>query len=370
VSINKMILTAGPSITEKEISYVTDAVTNGWNENWSGYLNEFESEIERYISVEHAMATSSCTGALHLGLLALGIGPGDEVIVPEITWVATASAVTYVGAKPVFCDIKEGAWCLDLNSAESLITSKTKAIFPVHLYGHPADMPAVMSLAEKYDLYVIEDAAPSIGAEVADKKTGSFGDVAGFSFQGAKILSTGEGGMFLTNNERLFERVKFLGDHGRDPSKPLAAIEVGYKYKMSNLQAALGLAQLERVDELVDRKREINKQYRDNLIGKASIKVSNEEPGCKSNHWMTSVEIDGLDYVGRDYVMSELKKRLVDSRPVFSPMSMLPMFDKSGDNPVAYRIGQSAINLPSGHNLTSEEIDYVSEVLLEVVRKC
>ena len=368
VSNKQLILTAGPSITEKEISYVTDAVTNGWNENWNGYITRFEDEFSKYIGVDNAVTTSSCTGALHLGLLALGIGPGDEVIVPEITWVATASAVAYVGATPVFCDIEEGSWCMDVKSAESLITSKTKAIFPVHLYGHPANMPEVMELANKYNLKVIEDAAPSIGAEVGGQKTGSFGDVAGFSFQGAKIMVTGEGGMLVTNNKSIFDRVKSLGDHGRDPSQPYASIEVGYKYKMSNLQAALGLAQLERVEELVNRKREINNLYHNLLSDNSHIRVTSELSGCKSIHWMTSIELIGASFKDRENFMKKLKENMIDSRPVFSPMSSLPMFEKRSDNPISYRIGRSSINLPSGHNLNQEEITYICDVINKLTR--
>jgi len=365
---DKLILTAGPSITKKEISYVTDAVTNGWNENWNNYIINFEREFSKYIGVDNAITTSSCTGALHLGLLALGIGPGDEVIVPEITWVATASAVAYVGATPVFCDIDDGSWCMNISSAESLITSKTKAIFPVHLYGHPANMLEVMKLAEKYNLKVIEDAAPSIGAEIGGQKTGSFGDVACFSFQGAKILVTGEGGMLVTNNESVFDRVKSLGDHGRDPNQPYASVEVGYKYKMSNLQAALGLAQLERVEELVDRKREINSVYRNLLSGNSNIKITSELEGCKSIHWMTSIELLGASYDDRAQFMVELKNNMVDSRPVFSPMSSLPMFKRKNDNKVAYRIGRSAINLPSGHDIDQKEIEYICELINKITR--
>ena len=366
---NKLILTAGPSITQKEISYVTDAVTNGWNENWNGYITKFEDEFAKYIGVDNAITTSSCTGALHLALLALGVGPGDEVIVPEITWVATASAVRYVGATPVFCDIEEESWCMSVTSAESLITPKTKAIFPVHLYGHPADMPEVMRLAKKYNLKVIEDAAPSIGAEVGGQKTGSFGDVSGFSFQGAKIMVTGEGGMLVTNNKHIFDRVKSLGDHGRDPSQPYASIETGYKYKMSNLQAALGLAQLERVEELVDRKREVNALYRSLLSGNSHIKVTSELDGCKSIHWMTSIELIDASFDDRTKFMKQLKDRMIDSRPVFSPMSSLPMFERKEDNQVAYRIGNSAVNLPSGHNIKNQEIKYICEVINDITCK-
>ncbi len=367
--IDKLILTAGPSITEKEITYVNDAVTNGWNNEWNKYLLKFQDTFAKYIDVKHAMCTSSCTGALHLALLACGIGPGDEVIVPEITWVATASAVAYTGAKPVFCDIEEDSWCIDIKSAESLINSKTKAIMPVHLYGHPANMPGVMKLSEKYGLYVIEDAAPSVGAEIAGKRTGSFGHISGFSFQGAKVLVTGEGGMLVSNDDELFQKATFLNDHGRDPRKPLSAVEVGYKYKMSNLQAAIGLAQIERANDLVDRKREINKYYQELLKDCNVVRVTDEKEGCKSIHWMTSVELVNADDAMRSEFMRKLKERFVDTRPVFSPMSSLPMFERSLENPVAYHIGSSAINLPSGHNLTVEQIEHVANMVSEIAEK-
>jgi len=365
--INEMILTAGPSVTKKEIDYVTDAVTNGWNNDWNKYLVKFENSLADYVGVKHSLSTSSCTGALHLSMLACGIGPGDEVIIPDITWVASASAVAYVGATPVFCDIDPVSWCMDLESMARLVTPKTKAIMPVHLYGHPANMPAIMKFARSNNLLVIEDAAPSIGAEIDGQKTGSFGDAAGFSFQGAKILSTGEGGMFVSNNDEIFSRVKSLNDHGRDPSRPLAAVEVGYKYKMSNLQAAMGLAQMERVEELVSRKREINSIYQELLESCPGIKVTTELPGCKSIHWMTSVELCGFNYDKRQEFMAKLKANFVDSRPVFSPLSSLPMFDERGHNPVAKRVGESAINLPSGHNLNIEQLEHVAKTIKKLI---
>ncbi len=363
----KMILTAGPSITDKEISYVNDAVTNGWNEKWNDYICRFEDQFAKYLGVNHAMTTSSCTGALHLGLLALGIGVGDEVIVPEITWVATASVVAYTGAIPVFCDVDPYSWCMDVQSAENLITPKTKAIFAVHLYGHPANMPDIMKLAAKYDLCVIEDAAPSIGAEVTGRKTGTFGAVSGFSFQGAKALVTGEGGMLVCNDDALFKRVQSLGDHGRDPNRPLASVEIGYKYKMSNLQAALGLAQLERVEELIDQKKNINTLYQEFLSKNAKVRVTAESEGSKSIHWMTSIELLGATYEDRDKFIVQLRENMVDSRPVFSPLSSLPMFNTRCENPVAYRIGSSAVNLPSGHNLTYKQIRYICQTINKIL---
>ena len=237
-----MILTAGPSITQREIDYVTDAITNGHGAHWGDYIARFEKAFAEYIGVKHAMATSSCTGALHLGLLALGID-GGEVILPDMSWIASASVIRYVGAKPVFVDIEPDSWCINPMSIIKAITHRTKAIMPVHLYGQPSDMHTIHQIADEYNLKIIEDAAPSVGAEFNGHKTGSTGDVAGFSFQGAKMLSTGEGGMFVTNDSDLFDRAKHFAEHGRSGSG-FHITDIGYKYKMSNLQAAWGLAQL------------------------------------------------------------------------------------------------------------------------------
>jgi perosamine synthetase len=362
-----LIRTAGPSITSREIDYVTDAVTNGWNADWDGYLRRFERRFAEYLGLHHAMTTSSGTGALHLGLLALGLGPGDEVIVPDLSWVATASAVAYTGATPVMCDIAEVSWCMDPLAAAQLVTARTKAILPVHLYGHPAAMPELMALAAKHDLKVLEDAAPALGATVDGRLAGTWGDLAAFSFQGAKVLVTGEGGMLVGNDGELMDRALRLGDHGRHPTIPFWVTEVGYKYKMSNLQAALGLAQLERIDELLARKRWINERYRTNLQGSNSVAVSGELPGCRSIHWMTSIEVLGADADRRTAIMRDMKDLSVDTRPAFSPMSSMPMFQHGAENPIAKRVGSSVINLPSGHNLSEGDIDYVSEV---VIRLC
>jgi perosamine synthetase len=228
-------------------------------------------------------------------------------------------------------------------------------------------MPAIMQFAERHDLRVVEDAAPAVGAEVGGHRTGSFGSFAAFSFQGAKILSTGEGGMLVTDDAELMARAQVLGDHGRDPARALWNTEVGYKYKMSNLQAAMGLAQLERIEELVERKRWINARYREALADFPTLRVSGELPGCRSIHWMTSVEIAGLDQVVREDLMKELREAQIDTRPVFYPLSSMPMFE--GDPcPVAARVGASAINLPSGHMRTEEEIEYVCEHLVSACR--
>src|SRR6266576_5644969 len=249
---------AGPSITQKEIDYVTDAVTNAWYGNANVYHERFEKAFADYLGLTYAIALPSCTSAIHLSLLALGVGPGDEVVVPDATWIATAAPITYVGATPVFADIDEGTWCLSAGSFQECITGKTKAVIPVDLYGNMPDMDEILEVAARNNISVIEDAAEAAGAEYKGKKAGSFGDAGVFSFHGSKTLTTGEGGMLVTDRDDIHRQVLFLRDHGRQPGDNLFRnTEVAYKYKMSSMQAALGLAQLERIDELIEHKREI-----------------------------------------------------------------------------------------------------------------
>ena len=364
--VNKLILTAGPSIIEKEVEYGLDAIQNGWNEHHSDYIKKFEDAFKDYTGSNYAMATSSCTGAMHLALLALGIQAGDEVIIPEITWIATAAVVKYVGATPVFCDVDRETWTICPQSLEKKITAKTKAIMPVHVYGHPCEMKPIWDLAKKYNLKIIEDAAQSIGAEYKGQKTGSLGDAAGFSFQGAKALVTGEGGMLLCKDKDIFERSRFKGDHGRDSKKTLFNIEIGYKYKMSNLQAAIGLAQTERVEELVAKKRKIFDWYNKRLKDAEKISLNAQKSWAKNIYWMTSIILSDKIKLTRDEFIQKLKERNIDSRPMFYPLSSLPMFENQ-DNPNAYFIGHRGINLPSGHNRTEEEIDYICQHIKDIL---
>ena len=367
-SERKRILTAGPTISQREIDYVVDAVQNGWNEHWSDYLVRFEKSFAEYVGTRFALATSSCTGALHLSLLAMGIGRGDEVLVPEVTWVATASAVSYTGATAVPVDVDPVTWCIDPASAERAISSQTKAIIPVHLYGHPADMRAIRKLADEHGLKVLEDAAPALGAEIEGRKVGSFGDVACFSFQGAKIMTCGEGGMLVTNDESLYERAKCLNDHGRDPQRAFVIAEFGYKYKMSNIQAALGLAQLERIEEMIAKRRLIFQWYRRRLHDVADLALNVERYWARNIYWMTSIVLGDRFAVTRDEVIAELRERQIDSRPFFPALSSFPMLEgRKAENPTAYRLASRGINLPSGHNLTEDDVDRVCNCLLEAI---
>jgi perosamine synthetase len=358
-SVPNEILTAGPSISTREVSYVANAVTSGWNSRHSDYITRFENSFAEYVGAKYAMATSSCTGALHLSLMALGIGPGDEVIVPDVTWVATASAVMYTGAKPVFADINTEDWTINLDSIRSLINSRTKAIMPVHLYGYGAAMNQIMQIAHEYNLYVVEDAAPAIGTEINGKRAGTFGDFGCFSFQGAKLLVTGEGGMLVTDNEELFKRAKKDQDHGRKPGT-FWIDELGHKYKMNNITAALGLAQIERAENQIFRKRRINSWYTENLSDIDSISFQSETSGTSSICWMTSFTLNEGSLISRDELINSLKQDGIDSRPVFPAISQYPIWQYEPEvQPNARKIGSTGINLPSGVMLSKSAIERV-----------
>ena len=362
---------SGPWITQKEIEYVTDAVTNAWYSQANVYHERFEAAFARYIGRSYALALPSCTSALHLALLAAGVRAGDEVIVPEGTWIATSAPISYVGAEPVFADIDPQSWCLDVHSFRACITPRTKAVIAVDLYGNLPDMQALLEVAEQHGIAVIEDAAEAIGAEYAGRKAGSFGLAGVFSFHGSKTLTTGEGGMLLTDDQRVYERCLFLRDHGRQPGdKTFWNLEVAYKYRMSSMQAALGLAQLERVDELVARKREIFSWYVEQL-GDCDLLTLNHEPdGVKSIYWMVTAIVEPSLGLSKLELMERLSQDGIDCRPFFHPLSSLPAYSTSPHattarqrNSHAYRIGAAGINLPSGFNMTQEKVAYVCACL-------
>jgi perosamine synthetase len=359
----QMILTAGPSISAREASYALDAARHGWNDQWNKYLRRFEESFAAYIGVKHALALSSCTGALHVALLALGIRKGDEVIVPELTWVATANAVLYTGAIPIFADVEEDSWCLDADSVAAKVTSRTKAVLPVHLYGQPARMDRIMAVAKAHNLAVVEDAAPAIGAELRGKRTGSFGHFGCFSFQGAKLLVTGEGGMMVTNDTELYQRAYKIWDQGRVPGS-FWIDDNGWKYKMSNVQAAVGLGQLERVEELVEAKRRIFCWYALGLRDVPHLRLNREVPGTRSIYWMSSIYLEESCPLSRDALRAELKKRNIDTRDVFPAISQYPIWPvKQAPQPRGARIGARAINLPSGVCLKREQVRYVCDTI-------
>jgi perosamine synthetase len=366
---------SGPWITQKEIDYVADAAANSWYANASLYNVRFENAFADYLGVKYAVSLPSCTAAIHLSLLAAGIGPGDEVVVPDITWIATSAPISYVGATPVFADIDPKSWCLSADSFEKCLTPRTKAVIPVDLYGNMPDWDAILTVARENNLAVIEDAAEAVGSEYKGKKAGSFGDTGVFSFHGSKTLTTGEGGMLVTDHQKVYEKVLFLRDHGRKSGDVMFFNEeVAYKYKMSSLQAALGLAQLERIVELTTKKRQIFGWYHKNLSCYEGILLNYEAPETKNTYWMVTVVLDPKFGLKKERLKELLAKKNIDCRPFFHPLSSIPAYRQiiqaqagKKRNRISYEISPYGINLPSGLNMTAEKANYVSEVLKEIM---
>ena len=353
-----------PSITNLEVEYATDAARNGWGENCYAYIARFESEFAKHLGVQYAISTSSCTGAMHMGLAGLGIGPGDEVILGDTNWIASTAPTTYLGAKPVFVDVLRDTWCIDPKKVEAAITPRTKAIVAVHLYGNVCDMDSLLQIANRHDIPLIEDAAEAVGSEWCGKKAGSLGAFGVFSFHGTKTITTGEGGMFVTNDRLLYQKVLTLSNHGRHSAqeKQFWSDVIGYKYKMSNIQAAIGCAQIERIDELIDGKRRIFKYY-ENCLHTLPLIMNPELTGTINGYWMPTVVINDNVKFCREALLSDFKEDGIDGRVFFWPLSMLPMFVKQPENRVSYGLFPRAINLPSYHDLTEKDMDRVVRVI-------
>lgn len=366
--MNKIYYTK-PSIGEREVEYVLDAVRNGWGEHCYDYITRFERDFAAYLGVPHAVATSSCTGALHLGLRALDIGPGDEVILADINWVASAAPVFYVGATPVLVDVLEDSWCLDPAAVERAITPKTRAIIAVHLYGNLAALAELQALADAYDLALIEDAAEALGSEYRGRKAGSLSTFSVFSFHGTKVMTTGEGGMLATRDETLLTRVQQLNNHGRAAGdmRQFWPSELGHKYKISNLQAALGCAQLERLDEMVARKREIFAVYREQLLPALPGAAMNPEASdCRNSYWMPTLVLSGAQAEQRDQVLEAMRQAGIDARIFFQPLSQTPVFADlpAVNTPISHGLARRAFNLPSYPELSRDDQQRVIEVIL------
>lgn len=359
--MNSRIYYTKPSITEKEVEYATDAARNGWGDRCYEYIQRFEELFKQHLGVKYAIATSSCTGALHMGLAALGVGPGDEVILADTNWIASAAPITYLGATPVFVDILPDTWCLDPQRVREAITPSTKAIIAVHLYGNLCEMNELMAIGEQYGIPVIEDAAEAVGSVYHGKRAGSIGKFGAFSFHGTKTVTTGEGGMFVTSDPDLYEHVLTLSNHGRarGQTKQFWPDMVGFKYKMSNVQAAIGCAQMERIADLIAAKRRIFETYREQLAG-LPLRLNPELEGTVNGYWMPSIVVDEHVPFARAELLAAFQTDNIDGRVFFWPLSTLPMFDSKPQNMVSHRIFNRAINLPSYHDLTTSDIERVT----------
>lgn len=367
--LSKPVLVSGSSVSPLEVYYTADAALTGWNEKCFDYLKCFEATVCRTLGVKYAIATPSCTAALHLALLTIGVGPGDEVILPDSTWVASANPVAYTGATPVFVDVCEDDWTIDPEAVRRAVTPKTKAIIPVHLYGHPCKMDEINTIAREFGLYAIEDAAESMGSLYHGIHTGALGDMGCFSFHGSKTVVMGEGGVFTTNDKRLYSRAKFLGDQAKHPTIRFYNEEIGYKFRLSNLQAAFGLGQMERLEEIVAKKRQVFRWYQEELKDIEGLTLNPELPGIRNNFWMVTPVLGQEISMSAAQVLSELDRCAVSPRPFFYPCTDLPIYQscRRDPTPVAHRLHERAFNLPSGAEMTQEEVRYVCTHLRRIL---
>ena len=359
-----------PEIGEEELKNVIEAVKSGWVSSKGKFIEEFENLFAKYVNVKYGVATSNGTAALHLALAALSIGPHDKVVVPDLTFAATINAVLYAGAKPVIVDIDPNYWCLSPSKLREAITSRTKAIIPVHLYGHPCDMDAIMEVAVRHGLYIIEDAAEAHGAEYKGRRVGSFGHIACFSFYGNKIITTGEGGMCLTNDEELAEKMKILRDHGMDPSKRYWHNVVGFNYRMTNLQAALGVAQLSKIERFIEKKKRIARLYAEELSSIEGITLHPEMPWAKCVYWLYSVLInEEKTGITRDKLAEKLQNYGIETRNCFYPLHEMCPYQKYANlsYPASTTISSKGLSLPSSVKLSEEDINYITQKIKEAI---
>lgn len=364
----KRIMVAQPQLAGNERKYVNDCIDDNWISSKGKYIELFEAAFAEFCDVKHAVATNNGTTALHLALTGLGLKPGDEVIVPSVTYIATANAVVYCGAKPVFADSDSVIMNISSEAIEAKITERTKGIIPVHLYGHPADMTAINEIAERNNLWVLEDAAEAHGAEVNGKRVGGLGDCATFSFFGNKIITTGEGGMVTTNDDQLAERLRLFRGQGMAPDRRYWFPVVGYNYRMTNIQAALGLAQLEQIDEFLARRQEVAKWYNEALADlETQLVLPYTEPWAHHVYWIYNIFLRSGGEQERDELMSRLDVAGIETRPVFYPMHVLPPYKENTAYPFADEWSGRGINLPTHTSLTQEDVHRVADSLRVVL---
>ena len=355
-----------PSLTGNEKKYVNECLDTSWISAKGRFVQEFELAFGKYVGADHAITVANGTVALHLALIALGIGRGDEVIVPTLTYVASVNAIAYTEATPVFVDSLKGNWQVDPDDIERKITEKTKAIMVVHLYGHPCDMECIMEIARKHDLFVVEDCAEGFGSYFEGQHVGTFGDISTFSFYGNKTITTGEGGMVVTNDETLYARATHLKDQGMAKFRQYWHDVIGYNYRMTNICAAIGLAQLEQAEKFLRQKRDIAAWYQKYLQG-TPVEFHQEDSNVRHSYWMCSILV--TQSAERDPLRELLKERNVETRPVFYPVHTMPMYSqKYQKHKNAEDIGWRGMNLPSWQGLSEDQVKYICDVIHEFYR--
>ncbi len=362
-----MIPLCVPEIRGNEWKYIRECLDTNWVSSAGAFVDRFENEFARYLNVKKAVVTMNGTSALELALRTLNIGVGDEVIVSSMTFISPVNTVKYVGAEPVFVDVCRDTWVMDADKVEELITPRTKAILPVHIYGHPVDMDKIMDIANRYNLYVIEDATESLAAEYKEKKVGSIGHIGCFSFNGNKLITTGAGGMLVTDDERFGERAKYLSTQTKTvlSNGGFYHEEIGYNFRMPNLLAAMGCAQLENIDEYSSIKRNNANLYNKLLCDVNGIRLPVERESVKNVYWLYSILVEEDYYITRDELILKLKENNIQSRPFFMPVHRMPPYKESkiGDMSVTDDIVNKGINLPSSIGLNKDEIIKVCETI-------
>ena len=352
-----------PSLCGNEFKYVTDCLNSTRISSKGPYIDKFENDFSEFLNIKYSTTVSNGTVALHLALLCLGIKEGDEVIVPTLTYIASVNAINYVGAKPIFVDADLLTWNIDVDAIEAKISKKTKAIIIVHLYGACCDMDKINELCKKHDILLIEDVAEAFGSKFKDKFAGSFGDIATFSFFGNKTITTGEGGMVVTNNKVLYEKAKFLKSQAVSMEKEYWHDEIGYNYRMTNLTAAIGVAQLERANEIISKKRQILEIYK-NELNDLPIKFQNEDNKSFNTYWMISIVVENENI--RDQIREELRLNSVETRPFFPPANVMPVFYTNEIFPNALNLSKTGINIPSYPDLSKEEVEFICTVIKKI----
>jgi perosamine synthetase len=364
---NKQFNIAQPTFLGNEKKYLLDTIETGWISSIGSYITRFENEFAQYHVVKHAIATHNGTIALHLAMAASGIGVNDEIIVPDLTFIATANSVRYCNAIPVLTDVDNEDWNISPEAILKNITPATRAIVPVHLYGNPAPMEAIMHIATDHRLMVIEDCAEAPGALYNGKKVGTFGEIGCFSFFGNKVITTGEGGMCITNNDQLAERMRILRDHGMNRQKKYYYDHLGFNYRMTNMQAAIGVAQLEQLDDLLEARDRIYAAYKSAFAGHPWFRIQ-ETHNQRYVNWIFTLRINGITEAQRDAIMQELKNYQIDSRPVFYPIHSMPFYSDElycrANNHNAIAISREGISLPTYIGLSEEDIAYISAALI------
>ena len=372
----KKIRSAFPDINLEDINAVKGAIKNGWGKNMNKYIDKFEQKFSKYVNKKYCISVSHCTDAIHLALLSLNINKNDEVLVPDFTWVASAAPIKYVGAKPIFVDVRKDSWCINEDLIENKITKKTKAIIVVDLLGNMPNWEKIIKIAKKYKLKIIEDAAESIGAKYKNKLAGTFGDISVFSFNATKLLMTGQGGIFCTSNKNFFKKAKLIKNHGIDQQKTgkyYWSTTLGYNYNWTNFQAALALSQFKRIKQLIKYKKNLFKKYEEYLNQNSLYKLNSNLDNVNPTYWISCLILNKKLGLKKELFIKKISKYNIDIRPIFYPLSSMPTFSEKGVNyrkihRVSYELSNYGICLPSGNNLTNKDISYICDSIHKVIK--